>query len=726
MIEPNSDNRSRRQLLSEIEDLRSRLTEAEDTLQAIREGEVDAIVVSGSRGEQVFSLTGTEHVYRLIVETMSEAALTVSFDGRVLFCNRQFARLLQISQEHIVGRRMEDLVPAEDRRKWPRCSPPCREGTVTQRLVFQGSGPAPVPVHLSAVVLHTTEEESICIVATDLREIESSAKLIGQLRRQQEALEESEHRWVTTLASIGDAVIATDPAGRITFMNAMAQQLTGWTMAASAGKEATEVFRIVSEETREEMQNPVNRILESGKTFGPSNRTLLMSRSGTEVPIDVSCAPIRDDSAGMLGAVLVFRDIRVRRQAEEALRSAKKAAENANQAKSEFLAHMSHEIRTPLSAIIGLSQILETRISDAQNRKFISMINDSARSMLNLLGEILDFSKIEAGKVELDSEPFDLSRTLQDLIEPHALLARQKGIDLKLRMDEDLTGELEGDAELLSRVLHNLLSNAVKYTERGEVRLEVCRWQDGPADHRLWILFSVVDTGIGIPENTRERLFESFERLHGSLTRIRHEGTGLGLAIAKKLVELMGGEIGMESTEGVGSRFFFTIPFRRIQDTTDSVEQNRKTFTAAFGKLSARSPLRVLLAEDNQINRIFLRSVFEENGHRVETVENGQQALDVLRETADEEDRFNLVLMDIQMPVMDGIEAIRAIRRMEGEPGRVPVIALTAFAAKEDEHRFRELGADGYISKPVDFERLADEIRRVLSTDRGAADGCLR
>ncbi len=420
--------------------------------------------------------------------------------------------------------------------------------------------------------------------------------------------------------------------------------------------------------------------------------------------------PLRDEGGRVSAAMAMTLDITERTQAERDLLAAKEEAERASRAKSEFLAHMSHELRTPISAIVGLSEVLEPRIHDEEARQFVALIQASAKSLLSIIGNILDLSYVESGKVQLRLSRIELRPLLENLVSTYSVIAGQKGLSLTLRVGDGVPPVVDADPEPLSRVLTNLLSNALKYTEAGGVRISV------DLDERLagreFLRLAVTDTGVGIPASSRHRLFESFERLHGSVMRPSHQGTGLGLAISKRLVELMGGSIGAESEEGVGSTFFFTLPTHPAE--TPRVRAPAPAPAAAGRPLSRLHPLKLLLVEDNFVNRLFLKTAFEDSGHVVTTAANGAQALAALGQSA-----FDAVLMDIQMPGMDGLEATRRIRALPGERARVPVIALTAFAVKGDAGRFEQAGLDDYVTKPVDFEQLVTAIERLCPTARG-------
>ncbi len=392
----------------------------------------------------------------------------------------------------------------------------------------------------------------------------------------------------------------------------------------------------------------------------------------------------------------------MRKRGEQALHQAKQLAEAGSRAKTEFLAHMSHEIRTPISAVIGLAEVLLTRIADAENHQFVSMIRDSARSLLSIIGNILDLSRIESGKVELHIEDFDLHRMLESLVSTYGVMAKEKNLNLDLHI-EGVPPLMRGDAEMLSQVLRNLLSNAIKYTEHGSVGIDVRVPQGGRLDDGLRVRFAVEDTGIGIPAGKRNRLFESFSRVHDSSVRITHEGAGLGLAIARRLVALMGGEIGVESDEGRGSTFWFEVDLGQAQqrEAPDAAAKNGATALCGLPRL------KVLLAEDNRTNRRFLQIVFEDCGHSVVAVADGSQAVEAVQK-----EEFDVVLMDVQMPVLDGLAAARQIRALEGEAARIPIIALTAFAMRRDEERCLKAGMNGYVTKPVNLDQLAEEIRR--------------
>ena len=378
------------------------------------------------------------------------------------------------------------------------------------------------------------------------------------------------------------------------------------------------------------------------------------------------------------------------------LESARDEAQKANRAKRDFLARMSHEIRTPLNGVIGLSRLLMKSELPRRELEYARNLASSAHVLLHLVNEILDFSKIEAGKVVLNDESFHVGRLLDETRELLAPLAAEKG----LRLHVTTGGELEwhvGDQARIRQVLVNLVGNAIKFT--GEGRVEVSAAEASRSDGHVQVRFAVRDTGPGIPEENRSRIFRHFERT-GSSDSQELEGTGLGLAICKALVELMGGEIGVDSAEATGSIFFFTLPLkpgqRRAEEEAAPFPMGRATSAGT----------RILIAEDNPVNQLVTRRVLEDLGYQVDVVGNGREALEALKQG-----EYALVLMDCRMPELDGYEAARRIRQDEIGGAGLPIVALTANAVKEDLDRCLEVGMNDYLSKPFS----EDDLEGVLS-----------
>jgi signal transduction histidine kinase/CheY-like chemotaxis protein len=401
-------------------------------------------------------------------------------------------------------------------------------------------------------------------------------------------------------------------------------------------------------------------------------------------------------------------EAKVRERTDE-LSRAMKHAESASNAKSQFLADMSHEVRTPLNGVLGMLHVLRESPLGPHQKKHVDMALSAGNSLLAVINDILDFSKIEAGMIEMENSVFSLRDVLEQVNAVFEHEAKPKGLHVTWRLDGRIPELVAGDQARLRQILFNIIGNAVKFTPNGEVLTEVYPLQDSKSDGPLRLLFAVSDTGIGIPEDNLPHIFDKFTQFEGD-SAIKLKGTGLGLGIVKRLVKLMNGDVDVDSKEGSGTTVYFCLELGR--HSMSESEGSKACAPAAQNGETTPSPakLRILLAEDNLINRIAAQTLLERMGHKVKSAEDGNQALQMLA-VGD----FDLVLMDIQMPVMDGLEATRIIRGSRPADGidpKIPIIAMTAHTMKGDRESFLAEGMDDYIPKPFSPDVVAGVLAR--------------
>ncbi len=509
----------------------------------------------------------------------------------------------------------------------------------------------------------------------------------------------------TTLQSIGDGVLATDAAGRIQFMNAVTARLTGWTAEEAAGRPLEEVFRIVNEQTRQPVENPVKRALREGLVVGLANHTLLLSRGGAETPIDDSAAPIRSPGGTTLGVVLVFRDVTERKATErerdrllDRERESRYTAETANRAKDSFLATVSHELRTPLGVILGWAGILRAGNADVQTiGRAADVVERNARILAKLVDDMLDISRIVSGKFQIEPVEIDPGRVVAAAVEALRPAAKEKGVALEL-VKEPAVGQVVADPDRLQQVVWNLLSNAIKFSSPdGKVTVALAE-----AGGRLRI--EVSDDGIGIAPERLPHVFERFWQADTSSTR-RHGGLGLGPAIVRHLVEMHGGRVTAESRgEGYGARFTVEIPVRGPQDAaaTAATAARRGTTQGSSGATVMGSRVlhdaRILVIDDEPDAADWVAELLRSEGAEVRTETAAPAGLAALRQW-----RPDLLIADIGMPGEDGYALMKRVRALPPEEGRQTVaLALTAHAHPEDRMRVLSVGYQMHAAKPID------------------------
>lgn len=521
---------------------------------------------------------------------------------------------------------------------------------------------------------------------------------ISELKHVEQVLFEREQRIRGMLNATSDAVFLLDRAGVVLEINVIAARRCDTDIDTMLGKPIYDFLPPKAASRRR---------IELHKVFS-SKRMVRFEEERSGRIFALRMFPVFDGFGQVAQVASFSRDITERKHAEEQLKrstelaeAARIRAEAANNAKNEFLANMSHELRTPLNGILGMLQLMETTEPSAEQSEYIQIAKKSSRRLTNLLTDILDMAQIEAGKTHLFPAPFHPAHLAEELGDLFSSACREKGLQLDIHLDESVPVLLVGDVKRIRQVIFNLTANAVKYTNTGSVRVEVSSLK-APSPGQCLLHVMVADTGIGIPLDKQDAIFESFIQADGSYSR-KYEGAGLGLALVKRFMEMMRGSITLDSAPDQGSSFHFVLPLSLPSDKSVAPDPSPAAVTAA-----PERSLKILLAEDDDINRVAARLQLRKMQHRTVAVKNGLEALKEL-----EREAFDLVLMDIQMPVMNGVEALRIIRGHDGSlyDPNIPVIAVTAYALNGDREALLAEGMNDYLAKPVREKDLRNALR---------------
>ncbi|MBZ5695902.1 MAG: response regulator [Acidobacteriia bacterium] len=682
-------------MLNQIEAREAALQSAHDELERRvdeRTRELQAEIADRKQTER--ELEQRTSFLNSLIENAPLGIVAIGPDHSVRMCNPAFERLFGYRQQDILGQPLYDLLaPGELRSEVDSNIQKVAQGhtacTVTKRRRSDGTF---VDVEAFSVPLMTDGRSTGALL------------LYQDITHRKQAERELEQRTSFLNSLIENAplgIVAVGPDHAVRMCNPAFERLFGYRQAEILGQPLYDL--LAPGELRPEVDSNMQRLWRGQTTHIVTKRR---RNDGSLVDVEAFSVPLMEEGL-QTGALLLYQDITERKLSEEALLRAKDAAEAASRAKSEFLANMSHEIRTPMNGILGMTELVLDTELDGEQRNYLNLAKVSADSLLSLINDVLDYSKIEAGKLEIDAIDFNLGDSLGDTMKTLSLRAHQKGLELAFEIEPSVPDAVVGDPGRLRQIIVNLVGNGIKFTEQGEVVVyvkTVSRTQD-----QVKLQFTVADTGIGIPMEKQTSIFEAFNQADGSMTR-KYGGTGLGLTISSRLVALMGGRIWVESEPGKGSRFHFTACFA-LQKTAARTVVPRDPQTL--------HDMRVLVVDDNATNRHILVKMLENWGMQPTAAESGAKAIVTLGEAKGLGRVFPLILLDAQMPEMDGFALAESIKRNPAWRGAT-VMMLSSAGQRGDAMRCRELGIAAYLTKPVRKEELLDAILTALGTRTGS------
>jgi len=642
------------------------------------------------------ALMESEARFRSLVEDIPNVAVQgYALDGTVLFWNLASELLYGYSSEEALGGNLLDLIiPSE-----MKCG-------VTEAIRQMGESGEPIPA--SELLLKRKDGSRVPVFSSHalLHPIGRPPELFcldidfTELKHAEEALNRSEERLRLIFKGSNDALWDWNAENNEIFYSSR-----WWEMLGFAVDEFPSDANLWESLIHPDDKEHVGEFFADALKNGPDAYEVefrLQHKDGHDVPVLSRGFILRDADGRAVRVSGTNSDLTEIKGVEAELRQAKAVAESANRAKSEFLANMSHELRNPMNGVLGMTQLLEMTELTEEQRNYVTALNLSGKNLLSLINDILDLSKIEAGKITIEPVVFSLHNCINDVALMQKSVIHEKRLKLDLDVAEDIPQFVMGDQLRVKQILHNLMGNAIKFTSQGGVTISVQLLEQ--QDSSLLLQLAVRDTGIGISPENLDKIFMAFEQENGSTTR-NYGGTGLGLTISRRLTELLGGSISVESTLGAGSCFKVNLPFAVVEESEATEESPQKAVVCWDGP-----PMRILYVEDDQVNIFLGRAILNKLGYEVTVAENGRECLDALGQ-----EKFDIVLMDVQMPDMNGEEAMLEIRRQEKDsPVHQPVIALTAYSSRQEKERFLDEGFDGYVSKPLVIEELIHEMKRVL------------
>ncbi len=640
------------------------------------------------------SLIESKELFQTVFNNTAAAITVTDKDERIIAWNPFAEKMLGLTKEELFNKPVKDLYPPKE---WRRI----RAFRIRQRGML-----ADIEIKIYKKSNGTLDASlSISVLKDSEGNVIGSIGIIRDITAQKAAerrIKDSENKIRVILDNSAAAITLIDEKERIISWNRFTEHLLGM-------KRSDLYLRPVSTLYPEEEWKKIRA--ENIRTIGSKHHlaTKVINKRGNIIDIDLSINVLRDSQDKIVGSVGIMQDITEQKRFQEILIQAKLAAEEANSAKSLFLANMSHEVRTPMNTILGMIDLTLDTTLDEEQRDNLVVAKEAAGNLLSLINDILDLSRVESGKLTLENIEFHLPNILKNVCKGLSVLARGKNLELILKIHPDVPELLESDPVRLRQILINLINNAIKFTPKGKIVIEVKA--SAKTDQEITLTFAVIDQGIGIAKDKQDFIFEAFTQADTSTTR-RFGGTGLGLAISKRLVEMMGGRIWVESEEEKGSTFYFTGVFKYKDKASSAVLTEEESPAGIEDPVLAQriKSLRILLAEDNIVNQKISMRLLEKQGWHVVTVDNGKEVVDRMSK-----DHFDIVLMDAQMPILDGFEATKIIRDNEKHTGKhIPIIALTARAMQEDRKRCLDAGMDGYVAKPIDRKKLFEEIINVF------------